>query len=236
MAAASDSGDLVGTSRPLTPSFTTSRQPGTSVATTGNAIAPASKSTRGVPSRYEGSATTSASLINGATSSTCPANSAIPSDSHCAKVSSSMDEGFPGSGAPQTWNVVATPRSCKIRAASKNSKIPFSAINRPTNKIRVCWSNSRFGTGANRSRLTPEPFAMIDRSANLMEWRARTARSSAFWKIGRDPALVKARKYQRRIQGRTHLAANRGEINTCPNPVTLLTTREMPARSAAFVP
>jgi hypothetical protein len=184
MAPASASASRGGTSNPVTPLITKSRQPGTSQVTTGNSIAAASAITFDPPSRYEGRTSIDAFSISSRTSARWP-NSVTPGIArNFSSSASESDEGFPGSGAPTIEAVTRIPRCRRISRARISSRQPFSCSNRPTNKT---WLAFRSGTALGRKRCTSTPEVGIKWSRDPASARVRGSasivKSSLFWKI-----------------------------------------------------
>jgi len=91
---------FAGTRKPFSPSFTTSRQPGTSVVTIARPTAAASIKDFGSPSRYDGSTAMCDSANSWAISALSPSHLTTPDLFHCSSCFADIDSGLPGSTDP----------------------------------------------------------------------------------------------------------------------------------------
>lgn len=203
-APASASESRAPTRMPFSPVRTTSRHPGTSVATIGRPLAQASSRAFGKPSRYDGRQTMCAADRTRSMSFRWPQCSTTLSRSHPLSAFSDTELGFSGSLAPTRANRAANPSARSMRAAATNSSTPLS-LNSLPGSTTTQGGPSGGAVTTKRSTSTPEPRITTMASEATPNSRITRPRSSGFCTITRcatprNPPLSNRRTSMRRAR------------------------------------
>jgi len=180
-ASARATASFTGTRRPLCSCWTTSRQPGASVATIGSPLAAASMRARGTPSRYEGRQAMELLANTSGMSDRNPHHSTSPDAFQSRNSRSPIAEGFPASRPPISANRATTPRRRRSPAALTNSPIPLSQSMRAGSA--TIGGASRDASGRKGLMSTPLPLITKVAAWDAIRLCTNSARSSGFWKM-----------------------------------------------------